>query len=169
MNWNVKPAVATGIAGFCLIILASIGLLTSGVPTIWCPFPTLTILPGFLLSAVRAAKAAIFVPTLCFFAWHPGLLQGKRGIPKRSYVLLVVLIVMSIVYFITSWNWGLEYQGSKFTHEMAVINTGWAVLLAFGFLRGLKLPPSFMYSLILHWLLFAWLAWYAFPFLGELP
>jgi hypothetical protein len=29
--------------------------------------------------------------------------------------------------------------------------------------------PSFKGNLFSHWLLFSWLAYYAFPYLGELP
>jgi hypothetical protein len=32
-----------------------------------------------------------------------------------------------------------------------------------------KGEPSFISNLVVHWILFVWLAWYAFPYLGELP
>jgi hypothetical protein len=32
-----------------------------------------------------------------------------------------------------------------------------------------KRQPSFGRNLLAHWLLFVWLGWYAFPYLGELP
>jgi hypothetical protein len=32
-----------------------------------------------------------------------------------------------------------------------------------------KRQPSFRGNLLSHWFLFARLAWYAFPYLGELP
>jgi hypothetical protein len=35
--------------GIALIVPASLGLLLSGVPTIVCPFPILTVIPAFLL------------------------------------------------------------------------------------------------------------------------
>jgi len=156
-------------AGLGLLIPASVGLLVSGVPTILCPFPTLTVLPAFLLSNLRLWKTAIAVPMLCFFLWHPGLLRGDAKIPKRSYVLLIVLILLSIADFIAGWNWGLQYQGSQYAHAVCAINVAWAVFLVLVFARSWKKPPSFVCSLFLHWMLFAWLAWYAFPYLGELP
>jgi len=62
----------------------------------------------------------------------------------------------------------LKYQGKRFTYGICALNAGWLVLLWTVFMwRGNK--PSFMNNLILHWLLFTWLGWYAFPYLGELP
>ena len=156
-------------AGLGLLIPASIGLLASAVPTILCPLPTLTVLPAFFLPDSHLWKAAVAVPTLLFFAWQPGLFSGEAKIPKRSYVLVLILILLSIAYFVASWNWGMQYQGPKYTHAVCVINAGWAVLLAFLFAQSWKKPSTFKLNLFLHWMLFAWLAWYAFPYLGELP
>jgi hypothetical protein len=35
--------------------------------------------------------------------------------------------------------------------------------------RALPKSKSFASNLIFHWLLFAWLGWFAFPYLGESP
>ena len=169
MRGASKSAITTGVAGFGLLVPACLGLFLTGTPTILCPFPTLTILPAFLLSNFGLWKAAIAVPTLCFFVWHPGLFHGESKIPKRSYVLLIILILLSAAYFVVSWKWGLQYQGAKFTHVVCGVNALWIVFLALGFARAWRKPPSFRHSLFLHWMLFAWLAWYAFPYMGELP
>jgi hypothetical protein len=164
-----KTSVATMMAGVALLIPASIGLLISGVPTIFCPLPALTVLPAFLLSNWHLWKAAVAVPMLLFFAWHPGLFRGEANIPKRSYILLIIAILLSVADFVTSWNWGLQYQGSHHTYVVCAVNAGWMVFLALAFARGWKKQSSFRFSLFLHWTLFAWLAWYAFPYMGELP
>jgi hypothetical protein len=41
--------------------------------------------------------------------------------------------------------------------------------LAALFARYQQRDITFRLVLALHWLLFSWLAWYAFPYLGELP
>jgi hypothetical protein len=164
-----KNTIATIAAGLGLLIPASIGLLASDVPTILAPFPLLTVLPAFLLSGVGIYKVAVGVPMLLFFAWHPGLFRGHAKVPKRSYVLLIILILLAVADFAWGWNWGLQYQGSQYTHTVCAINFAWAVFLILAFARSWKKPPSFAYSLFLHWMLFAWLAWYAIPYLGELP
>ena len=169
VNMGSKSAVATLISGLGLLVPASTGLLVSNVPTILCPFPAMTVLPAFLISDLHLWKVAVVVPMLFFFVWHPGLLRGAPKIPKRSYGLLLIAILLSIADFVTSWNWGLHYQGPRYTHVVCAVNVVWAVLLAVSFIRASKSPPTFKSNLLLHWMLFAWLAWYAFPYLGELP
>ena len=169
MKPNSKSAFETGMAGVGLLVPASIGLLVSNVPTILCPFPTLTVLPAFLLSNLGFWKAAVAVPMLFFFAWHPALFRGETKIPRRSYALLIIAIVLTVVDFVADWNFALQYHGSQFTHAVCAVNVVWIAFLVFAFARSWKKPSSFRYSLFLQWMLFAWFAWYAFPYLGELP
>jgi hypothetical protein len=169
VNTASKNVVLTLMTGFGLLIPASIGLLVSGVPTILCPFPTLTILPAFLLSNSHLWKAAIALPTLLFFVWHPGLFRGEARVPTRSYALFFIATILTVVYFVVSWKWGLQYQGLRFTHVVLVVNIACISSIGLAFARSWKGASSFKYSLFLHWILFAWLAWCAFPYLGELP
>jgi hypothetical protein len=162
-------AVAAFAAGVGLLFPASLGLLIAGVPTKLCPFPLLTILPAFVLSTWRLHYAAVLVPVLLFFVWHPGLFRGEARVPRRSYALLVILTVLSTVYFIAGWKLGLKYEGAEYTRAVCFVNVAWATFLVFAFGRTWKNGSSFKTSLFLHWMLFAWLAWYAFPYLGELP
>jgi hypothetical protein len=169
VNSDSRTAVLTLMAGFGLLIPASIGLLSSGGPTMLGPFPALTVLPAFLLVDWHLWKASVILPTLLFFAWCPGLFRGQVETPKRSYGLFAVATVLSVVYFVASWKWGLQYQGIRYTHIVCIVNIGWAAFLGLIFARSWNRPPSFRFNLFLHWMLFAWLAWYAFPYLGELP
>jgi hypothetical protein len=162
-------AAATFAAGVGLLFPASLGLLITGVPTKLCALPLLTILPAFVLSTWRLSDAAVLVPVLLFFVWHPGLFRGEARIPPRSYVLLAIVTVLSTVYFIASWKLGLQYQGAEYTRVVCIVNVAWAAVLVFAFGRTWKNGSSFKTSLFLHWMLFAWLASYAFPYLGELP
>ena len=169
MNADSKSAIATIGAGLALLIPACIGLFASAVPSIVGPLPVLTVIPAFFLSGQGMTRVAVAVPVLLFFAWHPGLLRGDAKVPKRSYFLLMVVILLDVAYFATSWKWGLQYQGAHYTHAVCAVNVAWAAFLVLAFARTWKKPSSFAYSLFLHWMLFAWLAWYAFPYLGELP
>jgi hypothetical protein len=153
-------------AGLGLIVPASVGLLLSSVPTVLSPFPTLTILPAFLLG--QAYWLAVLVPMVLFFAWTPGLFRGQVLFPKRTVFLLGILTVLSVVYFVSSWRYGIDYQGWRFTFGMCLLNAAWLLLL-WGMLLWRVGRSSFAANLLLHWLLFAWLAWHAFPYLGELP
>ena len=167
---NSYPAGAlTFVVGLALLIPASFGLLLTGVPSMLCPLPLLTILPAFLLSNWRLHYLAIGLPVLLFFLWRPGFFRGAPQVPRRSYILLAIVTVLSIIYFISGWRLGLKYQGTGYTHAVLIVNVAWAAVLVFAFFRTWKEGASFGTSLLVHWMLFAWLAWYAFPYLGELP
>ena len=163
-----RSTVITMVAGVGLLIPAAIGLNNNG-PTILSPLPALTVLPAFVLGSLKLWKAAIIVPMLLFFCWFPGLLWGVGRIPKRSYVLLAVATGLSVLWFIWGWRFGLDYQGKHYTYTVCFINIAAISFLALAFSRGRKREPSFGTNLIVHWILFAWFAWYAFPYLGELP
>lgn len=158
-----KCSAATVAAGLGLLIPAFVGLLSGGN---LCPLPMLTVLPAILLGL---GIAAIMVPTLLFFIWNPGLFRGDPTVPTRSYVLTAVLAVLSVIYFVTSWSAGVHYQGMENTRTLCLVNILSVISLALGFSGVRKVGPSFKYNLLVHWMLFAWLSWYAFPWLGELP
>lgn len=97
-------------AGLCLPIPAWIGLFSSGVPTLYGPLPTLTILPAFMLSRWHLHYLAILVPSILFFLWSPGLLLHQRSnVPKRTIALLGLLTALTIVDFVFEWNYGVRY------------------------------------------------------------
>jgi hypothetical protein len=166
---STRFAIITFVAGWGLLIPAGIGLLLSDVPTIFCPFPMLTVFPVFLLSSWHLWRAVICVPTLLFFAWHPKLFRGAARVPIRSSALYASATILSVLYFATGWKWGLQYQGAQYTQVVCAVNTAWVILLGLGFARSWTGSSSFRFNLFLHWMLFAWLAWYAFPYMGELP
>ena len=144
------------------------GLLVSDVPTVLSPFPALTVLPAFRLSDLHLWNLAVILPMLLFSVWQPGLFRGEARAPKRSYVLLAVAAVLSVFYFIGSWKWGLEYQGPHHTRVVCAANIVWVAILGLAFARSWQGTTSYKFCLFLHWMLFAWLAWYAFPYLGDL-
>jgi hypothetical protein len=156
-------------AGFCLLIPAWVGLFSSGVRTLYSPLPTLTIVPAFLLSRWNLQSLAVLAPIALFFLWTPDLLLNQRSkVPTRTIALLVLLTGLTIVDFVFDWNYGVRYQGTNHTIAMCIINLVWLVCLWWGLIHFWR-RPSFKGNLLSHWLLFAWLAWYAFPYLGELP
>lgn len=163
--WYQTVAVGVG-----LVLLAWIGI-SKEVPVPFRPMPLVTVMPAFVLASPPSHLPywlAIFVPAALFFAWNPGLFRGKDQLPKRSWVLLTILTVLSIAYFVSSWANGIEYQGRTYTIVICVANFLWLAALWAILYRSARLS-SFRASLLFHSALFAWLAWYAFPYLGELP
>jgi hypothetical protein len=83
-------------------------------------------------------------------------------------VLLVLVTILNVWFAIESWPYGLRYQG--FTHTLRIMAIGAfviAILIALG--TSARRAPSFAKDFAFHTLLFGWLAWGAFPYLGELP
>lgn len=161
----------TLVAGCSLSAPSYIGLLLRGFPTLLSPLPLLTVIPAFMLSSLSAARftwAAVLIPSLFFFAWNPALFWGQVQVPKRSLVLLLAMTVLSVIWFVGSWRYGLEYQGRQYTYVICVINGVWLAVL-WTIAAGRWCRASFAGNLLFHWLLFTWLGWYAFPYLGELP
>jgi len=74
-----------------------------------------------------------------------------------------------VIYFIDSWADGVQFESKRYTQTIAIANIIWITFLTFLFAFSRIRKPSFIFNLTLHWLMFAWLAWYAFPYLGELP
>jgi hypothetical protein len=162
-----RGTVFTLLTAMGLLIPASIGLSLSGAPTIFSPFPALTFIPALLLVQWHLEYAVVLLPALLFLLWNPQLFRAEGKIPKRSYVLFGLIAALSVVDFAVSWKSGLQYHGAKYTAIVCSINVAWIGFLSFVFRRGLNTTPSFLTSLFVHWMLFAWLCWYAFPSLGE--
>ena len=133
------------------------------------PLPALTAIPDLLLSDWHnLGNAAVILPMMLFFSWNRQLFRGEPLVPRRSYVLLALLAVLSAIDFVVSWKWGLQYEGPQFTAVVCSVNIAWLGFLGLAFARTRNGTTSFGTSLFLHWMLFAWLGWYAFPWLGEL-
>jgi hypothetical protein len=168
---NSKYILITSVAGLGLLIPAALGLglFLRGAPTVLSPLPALTVIPALLLSEWHGlGNAAVILPMLFFLLWNLQLFQGEAKVPKRSYVLLALLTVLSAIDLILSWKWGLQYEGGIYTVAVRSVNIAWLAFLGLAFARTRNGTTSFGTSLFLHWMLFAWLGWYAFPWLGEL-
>jgi hypothetical protein len=84
------------------------------------------------------------------------------------YAAIAVATLLSVPWFGVGWKFGLAYQGGIYCYLVLMTNICWLAGLWLVFART-KRADSFAANLFFHWMLFAWLAWYAFPYLGELP
>jgi hypothetical protein len=163
----MKPKTLTFLAGLSLLAPPLLAFLlppaSDSEVHIFYPEPALILVMGFL--GLRFVAYA--VPMLAFYAWNPGLFAGDVVVPKRSSVLLIIAAVADVFWFIASWKDGLAVQGATYTYSVCAINVVWVILLLAGFAISRKTPASFGKNLLLHLALFAWLAWFAFPFFGE--
>jgi len=147
--------------GAVVVILALPTVL--GPPTVVTPYPVLV-----LIAAFTVGYPAVLFPALLFWAWSPQLFKGEPRIPRRSAVLLGLLTALMPPYFFAGWDYGIRYDGLPYVVGVALLNGASLVILWMRLVRA-RSHPSFHASLAFHGLLFAWLAWCAFPNLGELP
>lgn len=158
----------TLLAASGLVVPAYVGLFLSGVPSVLGPFPALTVIPALMLAQWHLEYGVLLLPVLFFVLWNPQLFRAEGKIPRRAYALFGLLIAFSVVDFVMSWKSGVKYQGPQYTALVCSINVAWVGFLILAFRRCSNTTPSFRASLFVHWWLFAWLCWYAFPWLGEL-
>jgi len=114
-------------------------------------------------------EAATLTPVILFVLWNPGLIfRQQSNLPKRTIGIVGVLSLLTIVDFVLEWKYGLQYRGARHTIAVYIVNILWLVVLWGALIRAWR-RPTFKANLLAHWILFAWLGWYAFPYLGELP
>jgi hypothetical protein len=156
-----------------LIWGAAYSSISAGFPNLYSPYATAVIAPAFflMLNSIPSTGAVILATLVCpiiFVAWSFPLLRQESLIPKRSKVMALFLVVLSLAYFFASWHYGITYQGQPHTIIIFIFNVFfWFALLALT--RTNRLRPSFRSAMAFHTVLFVWLAWVAFPYLGELP
>ncbi len=105
---------------------------------------------------------------ILFFVWSPGLFKGDAAVPKRSYALLIVTTLLSAIWFLIGWRDGLAIQGERYNYFVCAVNVVWVGSLWLLSMINRKAEPTFKRNLLFHWIFFLWLAWYAFPFFGEM-
>jgi hypothetical protein len=173
VNATSKYTLMTTVAGLGLVPPAAVGLglfPSQYDQTVLTPYPALTFFPYLWLSSNHNwGNAAVMLPMLLFFLWSYQLFRGAGKVPRRSYVFLALLTVLSVIDFVVNWKLGMRYQGAKFMAVVCSVNIVWLACLGLGFARARNRTTSWGTSLFLHWMLFAWLAWYAFPWLDEIP
>jgi hypothetical protein len=164
---GIKSDRLTLLAGLSLLIPPLCGMLY-GLLTLADTAPAFYPAPMFvLLPSLLIGPAAVFVPMIAFCLWNRGIFNGAAKIPRRSYILLALLTVLSVPWFLNGWRDGIDLHGPHYYYFLSVINIHWLAIIWSLAVRSWKTEPSFRFNLLFHWLLFAWLAWYAFPFFGE--
>lgn len=160
------------VIGTLLLWAVAYSTISANYPKLYSPYSFAVVIPLMSLYEVLGGHLVTFVAAtlaipLSFAAWSLPLLKGEKRIPKRTKIAATVLVSLSLVFLALSWSYGVKYQGTTHTVAMYVFNAlFWAALLVVG-RRNLR-EPSYGYNFLFHWLLFAWLGWVAFPWLGEL-
>ncbi len=147
-------------AGGLFTLLLTLAPILWGV-TFLAPTPFYLIVAYWTLPPLVALLPALYmgsvVLTFRYGAWRIVLL-----------VVALVLSALSVAYLYRSWDNGLRYQGGLHTKLVILENAvGWFAVVCAGTIA--NVTKSRYVTLVANLLLFAVLAWCAFPYLGELP
>ena len=168
-------------AGALVIGLVAIGALAGPEP--WAPIPMTFVVPVFELQHFLDRRGFPTLPPIVGeedVYWVPVFAVGsflltalplfRRQVrrPLLSLALYVVAAAVDALFLIANWHEGAARQGPVYTLIVVAANTLLAVALALLALRLIRSPRA-VTAWAFHIVLFLWLSWVAFPWLGELP
>lgn len=166
-----KDGAAYLVAACFLVSLAGIAGVSEVSASVHSPMPALTTLAflfGYLLggdSGLAVLCKAAVGPVLLFL-WHPYLFTGEPHVPRRSVLGLAVLTGLSLVYF--AWIWSGENPHHGWGHIMGVtVLNGLAVSVSWVLMLMARRREDFALTVAAHGCVAGWLAYCAFPLLGE--
>ncbi len=117
---------------------------------------------NLILIAVFAA-----IPTVSLYlVWSCYFINTNFKISKPTVILSIILIILSVILNISSYQYGVRYQGLTHTILMYSYNLIFLLFLALVY-KANKSNPNLNNCLGYNVLLFSWLGWCAFPYLGE--
>ena len=179
VSWIENRPVTLTLLGALAVGAFGVASIHSGVPSRFSPLSASVTIVAMLLTDWLTTHVtsgpmhhvilyflAVAPVTLAFVAWSHFLFSGQGATPRRSLVLFIILAALSTIDLSSGWRYGLKYHG--LVHTIIVVGYN---LLAVGcfFYRANRRSLRFSLNLTFHAGLFSWLAWCAFPWLGELP
>ena len=165
------------VAVFCFGVLS----ISGGLPSLVSPLPLIPTMVAMrntdwlwtyvknptAHNAVNSLLAALPL-TMLAAAWQSRAIAGRERIPAWSIALWAVVVCLSVLWFVGGWSYGLKYQGQLHTVEILVLNVVVSGVTTSVVVANLR-KPARTSNILFHGCLFCWLAWCAFPWLGELP
>ena len=139
---------------------------------VYSPYSFVVVIPAFMVYALEVPKPFLYflaaLPNAAFFLiWSIYTVKGKFLLNKPTRIFSSILIFLSVLFCIISYSYSVQYQGLSHTLIMYAYN-----LFFIGCLYKLYLinrsNPTENNCLVFNVLLFSWLGWSAFPWLGEL-
>ncbi len=149
-----------GLVAFCSLAFA---------PGILAPAPFTFLMLAFELEPWIPLE--VCVPALAVLAYGLAALSlalRQAARPKLSFAVYGAAVALSVPYFLSDWEAGIRFQGPVYTTLVAAENVLCAAALGI-LLWTLIRRPSRARAWSFHILLFIWLSWVAFPWLGEMP
>ncbi len=166
---DIGPTLPTPALVLLCVAIAVITLVSTstGVPKVYSPFPALVILPAFFgipIPLIAIGSAGMFSASLLRH------FQGKPA-PRPNRGLTVVLAMttgLTALSIVVGWSSGVQYQGSNHTIAVTIANLIFAAI-AWTTWSWARIQGRSRMQVAFSFTLFAWMFWYALPYLGELP
>jgi hypothetical protein len=131
------------------------------------PFDTVRHYQPSIVRALGTAFAFAYVPA-GFLLWSRGLANGRYTVRLRTTIGFSLVIALSVLWLVVNLKYGPEYQGLRSYLSLCAIElVSWTALVVL--LWRARVRPTFSATFALGVVFFGWLAWAAFPWLGELP
>lgn len=160
------------IVGGLFVSIAGGLSMVADYPKIYSPYSFIVVIPTMFAGELELPMfityfLGIFPLATLYLIWSFSFIRQPYSIPKPTVVLAAICIVLSGVFNITSYKYGIQYQGQLHTFLMYFFNLILIIILFLLFKLN-KSNPSKYSGLGFNILLFSWLGWVAFPWLGEL-
>lgn len=156
------------------ILVGIIGSMTmiAGVPKLYSPYSFTVVIPALFSSNLNFPplifRAVSVLPLVVFFLlWSFSFVKPPFKITLAQKIISGIFIILSVVFNAASFGYGLKYQGELHTYLMYSYNIIILLCLSLIVWKNAK-KPSLNSCIGFGVLLFAWLGWVAFPWLGEL-
>lgn len=156
-----------------LVVFASCILtMIANYPKVYSPYSFSVVIPALLVGELGLSEFQMYIaaatPTVVLYLiWSIFFVNKSFIVSKPTIVLSAILIVLSVIFNVSSYQYGIKYQGILHTILMYAYNLGILATLLVVF-KFNKANPSQNNCLGFNILLFSWLGWCAFPWLGEL-
>jgi len=163
---------------FGVLVAGALSIWT-GLPSLWSPYSLPVVIPAFMvgdsISNANFAGRELLLPllaavpvALAYVSWVSPQSSRSSQIPTRSLAAFLIVAALVIIDFLIEWPYAMQYRGATHTYFMVGYNL--AFLSGIALLRSRnRRSPSVAGVASFHGILFCWLAWCAFPYLGELP
>lgn len=153
--------------------VAAFGMMTmvSANPKIYSPYSFTVFIPAVFISNfdlpdVLFFLACVFPITVGYLLWAFAFVRPTFKISTISRVLASLIILLSLTFNASAYSYGLKYQGELHTRAVLVINAVFVFVLIAILWKNSK-EPTLYNSAGFSVVLFTWLSWIAFPYLGE--